>query len=287
MKRLATVPGIGTVRAAQIVAIVMNPTRFRTSNCVSADLITARGDSSVAGGRCNEPWPWKRHQRPPHPCPLARGPLAPTSSVGGTGSASGGHLRQHPRRQLGRAPVHELPAVEHLESEAHRLVCQDRLGQGGRQVRAGPPGGPLRQVAEGRLGNRDAPQSMTRIMTRDLGRRVLCWIRVEAPGIDRCCKGPRQWSFAAAAMTQPREDATASEQGGGAGNRTRVRKASNQPSFTCVVALTQATGSVGSATTYPPLISSDLSGAPSAAPALVVDGPSIPGRSLVGPAHGY
>ena len=30
VKRLATVPGIGTVRAAQIVAIVMNPTRFRT-----------------------------------------------------------------------------------------------------------------------------------------------------------------------------------------------------------------------------------------------------------------
>src|SRR5690606_6622403 len=30
VKRLATVPGIGTVRAAQIVAVVKNPTRFRT-----------------------------------------------------------------------------------------------------------------------------------------------------------------------------------------------------------------------------------------------------------------
>ena len=29
--------------------------------------------------------------------------------------------------------------------------------------------------------------------------------------------------------------------GGGAGNRTRVRKASGQPSFTCVVAISLAT----------------------------------------------
>jgi hypothetical protein len=58
---------------------------------------------------------------------------------------------------------------------------------------------------------------------------------------------------------------------GGAGNRTQVRKASSLPSFTCVVAITQATGLVDSATTYPPLISVMLSGAPSHDLALVVD----------------
>jgi len=39
------------------------------------------------------------------------------------------------------------------------------------------------------------------------------------------------------------------QDGGAAGNRTRVREASSLPSFTCVVALTLATGFVGSATT--------------------------------------
>ena len=37
--------------------------------------------------------------------------------------------------------------------------------------------------------------------------------------------------------------------GGGAGNRTRVREASNQPSFTCVVATSLATGFANSAAT--------------------------------------
>ena len=49
-------------------------------------------------------------------------------------------------------------------------------------------------------------------------------------------------------MTKRREDATASEQSGGAGNRTPVRKASGQPSFTCVVAMSLATELVNSVT---------------------------------------
>ena len=39
------------------------------------------------------------------------------------------------------------------------------------------------------------------------------------------------------------------EFGGGAGNRTRVREASNQPSFTCVAALNLAAGFADSAAT--------------------------------------
>lgn len=67
---------------------------------------------------------------------------------------------------------------------------------------------------------------------------------------------------------------------GGAGNRTRVRKAYNSPSFTCVVAVSPSTGSVNSVTTYSSLISVTLSRTPSRNPALVVDTLRIPERSL-------
>lgn len=67
--------------------------------------------------------------------------------------------------------------------------------------------------------------------------------------------------------------------GGAAGNRTPVREASGLPSFTCVVVLTQTTGSADSAATYLPLISTVLSGAPSHVQALVVSTRRVPGRS--------
>ena len=70
---------------------------------------------------------------------------------------------------------------------------------------------------------------------------------MEAPGIDP------EWTESSeldgvhgGQMTKQREDAFASEHGGGAGNRTRVRKASHRPSFTCVVVLTLTTGLVNS-----------------------------------------
>jgi len=65
---------------------------------------------------------------------------------------------------------------------------------------------------------------------------------------------------------------------GGAGNRTQVREASSSSSFTCVAAVTPAAGLVDSATTYPPLISATLSGAPLRYPALVVDAFGVLGR---------
>src|SRR5689334_11121938 len=65
---------------------------------------------------------------------------------------------------------------------------------------------------------------------------------------------------------------------GGAGNRTQVREASSSSSFTCVAAVTPAAGLVDSATTYPPLISVTLSGAPLRYPALVVDAFGVLGR---------
>src|SRR5262245_4249579 len=56
--------------------------------------------------------------------------------------------------------------------------------------------------------------------------------------------------------------------GGGAGNRTRVRRASCSPSFTCVAVMTPSAGFADSAATYPSLISTTLSRAPSRGPAL-------------------
>jgi hypothetical protein len=66
---------------------------------------------------------------------------------------------------------------------------------------------------------------------------------------------------------------------GGAGNRTRVRKASSPSSFTCVVVVSPTTGSADSAATYPSLILATLSRAPSRGPALVVHTRRVPGRS--------
>jgi integrase len=66
--------------------------------------------------------------------------------------------------------------------------------------------------------------------------------------------------------------------GGGAGNRTRVRKASSSPSFTCVAAISPAAEFADSAATYPSQISVALSRAPSRNPALVVDARGVLGR---------
>jgi len=55
---------------------------------------------------------------------------------------------------------------------------------------------------------------------------------------------------------------------GGAGNRTRVRKASNQPSFTCVAAISLTTELVNSVTTYPPVFLSACRRWPQRAPSL-------------------
>jgi hypothetical protein len=57
-------------------------------------------------------------------------------------------------------------------------------------------------------------------------------------------------------MTEPGEASLRlAEQSGGAGNRTQVREALNQPSFTCVDAVSPATEFVDSAKTYSALIS--------------------------------
>ncbi len=65
---------------------------------------------------------------------------------------------------------------------------------------------------------------------------------------------------------------------GGAGNRTRVRKASSSPSFTCVAAVSPAAEFADSAATYPSRISAALSRASSRCPALVVDARGVLGR---------
>src|SRR5690606_30287730 len=67
--------------------------------------------------------------------------------------------------------------------------------------------------------------------------------------------------------------------GGGAGNRTRVREGSPQPSFTCVVATSLATEFTDSAVPYLSLISIRLSRAPSPDPAFVVDTLPLPRQS--------
>src|SRR5262249_44267056 len=72
----------------------------------------------------------------------------------------------------------------------------------------------------------------------------------------------------------------AGKQGGGAGNRTRVREPPRPSSFTCVAAVSPAAGFADSAATYPPLISAALSKAPSHSPARVVDTFEIRGRPL-------
>jgi integrase len=65
---------------------------------------------------------------------------------------------------------------------------------------------------------------------------------------------------------------------GGAGNRTRVRKASGSPSFTCVAAVSPAAEFADSAATYPSRILAALSRASSRSPALVVDARGVLGR---------
>ena len=75
-----------------------------------------------------------------------------------------------------------------------------------------------------------------------------CQLMVEPPGID--ADWPESSSTGrrlGAAMSGG--NVSKGDRGGAAGNRTRVRKASGLPSFTCVVALTLATGFVDSATT--------------------------------------
>jgi len=74
------------------------------------------------------------------------------------------------------------------------------------------------------------------------------------------------------------------EHGGGAGNRTRVRRASNSPSSTCVVTVSPVTGSADSAATYPSLVSVTVSRAPSRDPALVVGNLGVLGRPSPRPA---
>jgi ORF6N domain-containing protein len=69
--------------------------------------------------------------------------------------------------------------------------------------------------------------------------------------------------------------------GGGAGNRTRVRKASSPPSFTCVVAVSPATGFADSAATYPSLNLDCVIEGTLTQSSPVVDALGIPGRSLL------